>query len=147
RQVARIEHVVDRTIVGVHELDAIAPRRERVARDRERVGIAIDADEARSAAGEQRTRVAAEADRAIDEDAAAPRLQLLEDLGGEHRFVRQMPNSESAFASSSVYASRCILVRNRSWFQTSRKLYCPSTSTSPFIVADSRRRTGMTTRP
>ena len=30
---ALVEHVVDRAIVGVHQLDAIGPRRERLARD------------------------------------------------------------------------------------------------------------------
>ena len=49
----------------------------------------------------------AEADRAIDKQAAAVGAQLLEHFGREHRNVRdQMPNSESARASSSVYGSR-----------------------------------------
>ena len=73
-----VEHVVERAVVGVHQLDAIAPRRERLARARERVAIAIEADEPRRARFEQRARVAAEADRAVDEQAAALRPQLLQ---------------------------------------------------------------------
>ena len=58
----------------------------------------------------------AEADRAVDEDSAALGLQMPQHLGGEDGdvAVHQMPNSESARASSSVYGSRCSLVRNRS---------------------------------
>ncbi len=37
RNAARVEHVARRPVVGVHELDALTPRRERLARDRERV--------------------------------------------------------------------------------------------------------------
>ena len=51
----------------------------------------------------------------IDEDAAALGLQVLQRFGGQDRNVRaQMPNSESARASSSEYGSRCSFVRNRS---------------------------------
>ncbi len=118
-----IEDVVDRAIVGVHQLDAIAPRRQRFAGAGERVEVAIEADEARRARFEQRARVAAEADGAVDEQAAVafgPQSSS-SDLGGHDRDVgHQMPNSESARASSSVYGSRCSLVRKRSWFQTSR---------------------------
>ena len=113
---AAVEHVVERAIVGVHELDAIAPRRQRLARAGERVEVAIEADEPRRAGFEQRARVAAEADGAVDEEAAALGPQIAaSDLGGHDRDVRhQMPNSDSARASSSVYGSRCSLVRKRS---------------------------------
>ena len=105
----------------MHQLDAVAPGRERFARARERVGIAIEADDARGAGFEQRARVAAESDGAIDEQAAALGPQELDDGRGHHGHVRhQIPDSDNARASSSVYGSRCILVRNRSWFQTSR---------------------------
>ena len=63
----------------------------------------------------------AEADGTIDEDAAALGLQVLNPFGREDRDVcHQIPNSDSVRASSSVYGSRCILVRKRSWFHTSR---------------------------
>ena len=105
----------------MHELDAIAPRRERVAGAGERVEIAIEADDARGAGFEQRARVAAEADGAVDEQPALLGPEMLQDLGGHDRDVRhQMPNSDSACASSSVYGSRCSLACRRSWFQMSR---------------------------
>ena len=53
---------------------------------RERVEIAIEADDARRAGLEQRARVAAEADRAVDEQAAALGPQVAaSDLGGQDR--------------------------------------------------------------
>src|SRR6185436_6912637 len=113
---------------------AVLPRRDRGRRGGECVAIAVEADEARGAGGEHRAGVAAEADGTVDEQTAALRLQMPQDGVGHHGHVRQMPNSDSARASSSVYASRWSLVRKRSWFQTSRQLTCPSTSTSPAIV-------------
>ena len=71
----------------MHELDAIAPRRQRLAGELERVAVAIEADEPRRARFEQRARVAAEADRAVDEEAAAFGLQHLEHLGGHDGHV------------------------------------------------------------
>ena len=66
--------------------------------------------------------MAAEAYRAVKEQPTALRLQMAQYLRGHngHVAVRQMPNSDSARASSSVYGSRCSLLRNRSWFHTSR---------------------------
>ena len=105
----------------MHELDAIAPRRERVARARERVGIAVEADQPRSPRFEQRARVSAETDRAVDEQSALLRAEVIQRFSGHDRNVQhQIPNSDSARASSSVYGSRCSFVRNRSWFQTLR---------------------------
>ena len=104
----------------MHQLDTVAPGRERFARARERVAIAVEANHARGAGFEQRARVAAESDGAIDEQAAALGPQEPQHLRGHDRDVRhQIPNSDNARASSSVYGSRCILVRKRSWFQTS----------------------------
>ncbi len=121
--VAAIEHLVERPVVGVNQLHAIAPRRQRLARQFERVLIAIEADEPGGPGFEQRPRMAAEPDGAVDEQAAAFGPQELEHFGRHDRDVgRQIPNSDSARASSSVYASRCSLVRRRSWFQTSRQL-------------------------
>ena len=57
--------------------------------------------------------MAAEADRAVDEEAAARRLEQRQRLRDEDGRVlrghRQIPNSDSARASSSVYGSRCML--------------------------------------
>ena len=116
-----IEHGVEGTEVGVHEIDPFAPRRQRLARAVERVEIAVESDDPGGAGRQQRAGVPAEAHRTIDEDAAALGLQVLNPFSSEDRDVRdQIPNSDSARASSSVYGSRCILVRKRSWFQTSR---------------------------
>ena len=113
---AAVELVADRAVVGVDQLDAIAPRRERVAGARQRVEIAVEADHPRGAGLEQRARVAAEPDRAVDEQPAPLGAEMLEDLGGHHRDVlrHQMPNSDSALASSSVYGSRCSFACSRS---------------------------------
>ena len=99
RDAARVEHVVERAVVGVDQLHAVGPRGERRAGACERVGVAIQADEARRASFEQRARVAAEADGAVDEQAAATRLQELERFGGHDWNVglrHQMPNCASA---------------------------------------------------
>src|SRR5947208_2218132 len=108
----------------MHELDAIAERRERGGRSIESIAIAVEPDQARGASLEQCARVTAEPHSTIDEDAPLFGMQMLKNLGGHDRNVRhQIPNSERARASSSVYASRCSFVRNRSWFQTSSQLY------------------------
>ena len=121
RRLAAIEDVAERPVVRVHQFDSIAPRQEPRARDPQRVQVAVEADEPRRARFEQRAGVSAEADGAIDEQAAAFGTQNAQHLGGHHRHVRhQIPNSDRARASSSVYGSRCSLARKRSWFQTSR---------------------------
>jgi hypothetical protein len=76
---ARVEDGVDFPVVGVDELDPVEPGAERFARARERIGIAIESDEAGRAVFEDRAGVAAEADGAVDEEAAALGSEL-----GEH---------------------------------------------------------------
>ena len=109
---------VDLAIVSVHQLDAIAEGGEGVARDGQRVRIAIEADQAVGARVEERAAVAAETDRAVDEESATCRREDLDGFGHHDRLVlrlhRQIPNSASARASSSVYCSRCNLATNRS---------------------------------
>ena len=109
-------------VVGVHQIDAVGEGRQGRTRERQRLVVAIEADDARRARLEQRTRVAAQAHGTIDEDAARFRAQLTQDLGGQDGDVngRHTPNSDSARASSSVKGSRCMRERKRSWFQTSR---------------------------
>jgi hypothetical protein len=100
---ARAEYGVNRAVIGVHELDTIAKRRQTGARCGERMRIAVEAEHACGAGLEQRLRVAAEADGAVDEQAASFRAQERERLGREHGDVcDQIPNSDSARASSSV---------------------------------------------
>ena len=86
------------------------------ARLRESVEIPIDADDARGAGLEHHARVAAKAERAVDEDAAALGRKKLQRLRRHHRNMhgRQIPNSDSARASSSVNGSRCIFATKRS---------------------------------
>ncbi len=69
--------------------------RERLARDGERVGVAIDPDQPRRATLEQHPRVTAEADRAIDESAAALRLQERSHFVDENRNVRRFRHGRS----------------------------------------------------
>src|SRR5262245_50826244 len=112
---ALVKDIGDRAVVGVDELDAFAPRCERFGGAGESVAVAIESDEPRRPGLEQRAGVAAEADRAVDEEAAVFGTEELQDLGGHDRHVRhQIPNSASARASSSVYGSRCSLARKRS---------------------------------
>jgi len=89
----------------MHERDAIAEGRERLARDPQGSGVPIECDDVRRTALEQRARMPAQADGAVDEDSAARRQQHVEHFAHHHRLVshrRQMPNSASALASSSV---------------------------------------------
>ena len=56
---------------GVHEVDAVAERREPLPGDREGVGVAVDADERElGEAREHRLGVAAHAERGVDEHGA-----------------------------------------------------------------------------
>src|SRR5262245_50684513 len=71
RDPARVEHLLECPIVGMHQLDTLAPGCERCTRSRERVGVAVEADHARGAGVEQGPGMTAEADRAVDEQAAA----------------------------------------------------------------------------
>jgi hypothetical protein len=111
-----IQNVGQRAVVGVDELDAVAPQRQRLARAGERVRIAVEPDQPRRTRFEERAGVAPEPDGAVDEEPALLGAQEVEHFGGHDRHVRrhQMPNSDSARASSSVYASRCSFVRKRS---------------------------------
>src|SRR4029453_110706 len=116
-------------------------RRQRLARDCERAGIAIETQHAAGPGVEECATVPTKADRAVDEQAATRRGQKVQHFRNHHGLVLhcgQIPNSESALASSSVKGSRCIFATNRSWFQTSSKSTWPSTSTSPDMPADSR---------
>ena len=88
RHAAIVEHGVDRAVIGVHELDAIAPRRERFARASASASASRSRPMTRVAPRfQERARVAAEADRAVDEDAAALGLQMLQHFGGQDRDV------------------------------------------------------------
>ena len=76
------------------ELDAVAPTARASSRAlRERVGVAIEADDARRAGFEQRARVAAEADRAVDEQPAALGRRKLQDFGGHDGDVLGAPSN------------------------------------------------------
>jgi D-serine deaminase-like pyridoxal phosphate-dependent protein len=121
RNLPLVEDVGDRAVVGVDELDAVAPRRERFGGAGEGIEVAIESNQPRRSGFEQRAGVAAETDRAVDEEAAVFGAEKLQNLGGHDRHVRhQIPNSASARASSSVYGSRCSFAAKRSWFHTSR---------------------------
>src|SRR6185503_18467452 len=85
---ALIEHGVELPIVRVHDLDALPEWLQRDARRLNRRGIAIESDQPRRARLEQRTRVATQADRAIDEHAAPRRLEMFEHLRDHDRFVQ-----------------------------------------------------------
>ena len=116
----------------MHERHAIRERFQRLPRQRQGVGVAVDANQPRCTTLEQQPRVTAQTDRAVDKGPAALRLQQSQHLVGQNRNVhrpaptspraarRQIPKSDSTFASSSVNGSAASLVTRRSWFQTSR---------------------------
>ena len=79
------EHAAELAIVRMDQLDLPRPLRESLARDGQRVRIPVDPDEPRRARLEQRRRVTAEAQRAIDEHPAAPGRESLHHLGPHHR--------------------------------------------------------------
>ena len=62
----RIEHRAELPVVRVHRLEPIAKPASRSVASRERVGVAVDPDHAGRASLQQRPRVSAEAERAID---------------------------------------------------------------------------------
>ena len=74
-------------VVGVHERDAIRKGVQGALRDRNRVGVAVNPDQPRRAAFEQHPRVAAEADRGVDESAAALGLEQRSHLVEQNRNV------------------------------------------------------------
>ena len=100
---------------------------------RDRVAVAVDADDARAAAAQDRARVAAGAERAVDIDAAVARLQVLEHLAGEHGNVTGQSASDSASAVAARHHSRalcasCAATREPSCFFSARTVPVASAS-------------------
>ena len=138
--------LVELAVVGVHELDAIAERRQPLARDAERLA---DRDRGRA-------RVDAPASSSARVCPPSPTVQSTNSpprsgsssastSATMHRFVRgalMRSDAELRQRARVVVGERLALelARKRSWFHTSRWSYCPSTSTSPAMPADSRRR-------
>ena len=122
RDAEAIEHGVEGAEVGVHEIDPFQPRRQRLARAPERVEVAVESDDPGGAGRQQRARVPAEADRTIDEDAAALGLQVTESTSAARTGMCAIKSRTPTACARPlrVYGSRCILVRKRSWFHTSR---------------------------
>ncbi len=92
-------------IIGVHELNPVAVRRQIGGGELERRRIAIEADNPLRPAIEQGTAVASESDGAVDKDTAARRLEERQCFRDKDRSVEgvrhQIPNSANARASSS----------------------------------------------
>ena len=70
----RVEHCGSSPVIGVHELDPVAPGGER-SRASASARVAIEAEHAGRARLEQRAGVAAQADRAVHEQTAALRRE------------------------------------------------------------------------
>jgi hypothetical protein len=73
----------------MHERHAIAEPAQCLARDGQRVGVAIDPDQPRRPAFEQHPRMTRETDRAVDENTATLRLQERPYFVDENRNVRR----------------------------------------------------------
>jgi hypothetical protein len=107
RHTQTIQDRVNRTEVSVNEVDALRPRRQGLSSAIESIQVAVQSDDSVGARCQQGARVTAEPHGAVDEYTAAFRSQLLHHFRGhDGLMVRQIPNSESARASSSVYGSR-----------------------------------------
>src|SRR5262249_33664310 len=99
----------------MHEINVVGPGGECGCRGGQRAAVAIQSNDPGRAALQQRLRVATESDGAVDEEPAALGTQIMQRGAGENGNVSgQTPNSDKARASSSVYGSRCILLRSRS---------------------------------
>ena len=68
--------IVERAIIGVDELHPVGPRRQVVPRRGNGRGIAIEPEDSRGTGLQERAGVAAEADGAIDKEAASLRLEV-----------------------------------------------------------------------
>src|SRR5262252_297326 len=80
---ARVEHFIERAVVGMNEIDPIGPGCERDACSRKGILISIQTDDPRGARFEERPRMATEPDSTIDEEAASFGPQVTEYVGGE----------------------------------------------------------------
>ena len=103
-----VEHARQVAIIRVHQLHAVTEPGERFRRNPQRLRVAIESEDARRSGLEQRSRVAAQAHGAIDEQPASRWREECHRFGDHHRFVqgcgheRQIPKSASARASASV---------------------------------------------
>ena len=128
RDLPLVEHDVDLAVVGMHQLDAIRPRCERCAGQRQHFRVAVDPEHPVRTSGQQGPRVPARTDRAIDDPPAARRVEhgnhfRFHDRRVRQRTVRghrQIPSSDRACASASVNGSCSSRLTNRSLFQTAR---------------------------
>jgi hypothetical protein len=101
-----VENAPKLTVVGMHQLDAIAKSLEPLAGNLQRLGVTVQAEQLRSARFEENARMPAEPDGTIHEQTTARGVQQRDRLCGHDRFVNvmghQIPNSASERASSSV---------------------------------------------
>ena len=98
-----VEHVIELTVVGVNERDAIEPWRQRLTGLLEGGAIAIEPEDSTCTRFQKRARMPAETNRAVDEQTATPRAELFDNLGRQDGYVHDhTPSSERARASSSV---------------------------------------------
>ena len=126
----------DRVEIGEAVLDqrqpafACSDQRE-AARDR--AAVAVDADHAAVGGIENRARMSAGAERAVDVDAAVARREILERLAGEHGNVTGQSASDSASAVAARHHSRalcasCAATREPSCFFSARTVPVASAS-------------------
>jgi hypothetical protein len=86
--------------VALDERDAVAEAREALSCERERVRIAVDAEDARAIAARQDSRrVASRAERRVDEEPAALRREQANDVVEENGSVRRGFNGRDLLGS------------------------------------------------
>ena len=72
-----VEHLVDTSIVGVHEIHAVSPGRQPLTSQRQHLGVPVEPEHPCRAGLEQRLGVSAGPDGAVDEHSSSRRRELL----------------------------------------------------------------------
>ena len=75
------------SVVAVHQLQPIEPRRQPLPRQRQHLRVSIEAEDPCGAGLEERLRVTSGADGAINHERTSGRRQLLDGLPRQHRLV------------------------------------------------------------
>ena len=84
---APVEHLVQSSIICVHQLHAVLPDRQTLTRQRQHLGVPVETEHPCRAGLEQRFGVSASPDRAVDEHSSSRRRELLDCLRPQDRLV------------------------------------------------------------
>ena len=82
-----VEHLVDMSVVSVHEFHVVLPDRETITRKRQHLGVSVETEHPCRTGLEQCLGVSASPDGAVDEDSSSGRCELLDRLCPKDRLV------------------------------------------------------------